>query len=294
MPGSHVTPGAHAPHVPLLQTLPFAHVVPLAAGLARSVSEQDSTPPLQTLLPRSHTLAGGVHVPARTVPIWTETPVSVHVAPAVHPMWQGLLAVHCDAVMHAPLQSAPVVQFGVHTPPTHATLPPVGAAHGVQVGPQLFGSVSAAQLAVAVQKWLPGKQPVHAPLTHWLPPVHALPQAAQLLLVPSGVHTPVQSAWPVTQRGVHTPPTHVTLPPVGCVQSVQLGPQLFGSVSAAQLAVAEQKWLPAAQPLHAPATHMVPPVHARPHVPQLVALVDVSTHAPLQLVVPGAHPQLPP
>jgi len=43
------------------------------------------------------------------------------------------------------------------------------------------------------------------------------------------------------------------------------------------------------QPTHEPATHVCPALHARPHIPQLLALVLVSTHAPEQSICPAGH-----
>jgi hypothetical protein len=46
--------------------------------------------------------------------------------------------------------------------------------------------------------------------------------------------------------------------------------------------------------LHAPALHVLPPVHAFPHLPQLLGSVEVVTQVPLQLVVPSWQTQVVP
>ncbi len=42
-----------------------------------------------------------------------------------------------------------------------------------------------------------------------------------------------------------------------------------------------------------PAVHEAPPWQTFPHAPQLLLLVESTTHAPLQLVSPGSHVQTP-
>ena len=46
--------------------------------------------------------------------------------------------------------------------------------------------------------------------------------------------------------------------------------------------------------MHAPALHVLPPVHAFPHLPQLLGSVEVVTQVPLQLVVPSWQTQVVP
>jgi hypothetical protein len=68
-------------------------------------------------------------------------------------------------------------------------------------------------------------------------------------------------------------------------------PQLFTSV----VVITHPPVLQSIWVLEHPVTHAeleqtgVPPVHAVPHAPQWLALLDRSTHVPPQLVKPGLH-----
>jgi hypothetical protein len=64
-------------------------------------------------------------------------------------------------------------------------------------------------------------------------PVQGAPQAPQLFgsLVVS-THDPLQLVWPgVVHVGAHDVPLQLTEPPVGAVQTVQLGPQALTSLA---------------------------------------------------------------
>jgi hypothetical protein len=72
--------------------------------------------------------------------------------------------------------------------------------------------------------------------------VQLSPHAEQLVFVPSGVHTLVQSAWPFGHAGTHAPPVHDSVPPVGAAgHFTQVAPQLLMSLLGAHVMVAVQK-----------------------------------------------------
>jgi hypothetical protein len=112
--------------------------------------------------------------------------------------------------------------------PLHVTVPPVGLAHIVQLGPH-----AATSFATHVPEH------VRIPLAHWheptvqcWPPAHAFPHPLQLLSsLVSSTHAPLQSVYPLLQAIVQTLAAHFgwpwTTPPQECMQVAQL----LGSVA---------------------------------------------------------------
>jgi hypothetical protein len=133
---------------------------------------------------------------------------------------------------------------------------------------------------------------VQVPARQAAPAGQTLPHAPQLALsVCSFTHA--LPHWvrlaPGVQNGAHAPCEQRAPPAAVAPQTFPQAPQLVGlEARSAHWPLQSVGRAPAVHP-HAPFTHCCPPVHARPQAPQLPALVVVSTQAPLQLVVPGAH-----
>ena len=123
--GGQELPAVHVAHVPLSQTLPVPHAVPLAMSLP--VSVQTEVPEAQDVAPTWQGLVGvhdafavqAEHAPlAHTMfapqdaPFESVVPVSVHdgvdAEQSSVPAWQGLVGVHGEPFMHA--AQAPVSQ----------------------------------------------------------------------------------------------------------------------------------------------------------------------------------------
>jgi hypothetical protein len=207
---------------------------------------------------------------------------------------------------HTPLQfvcaGGPTGQAATHEPLGHVTVPPVGATQFVQEAPH-----EAAEMVTHVlphKCWPPGHVP--APQTPGLPlhtaeppdgGLHTMLQPPQLLMsVVVSTHAPPQS---VVFGGVapaqdmpQLVPSHVAEPPpVGTGQEVHaVAPQELIEELLTH-ALPHRCW---------PAGHVlpqtlavqvsVPPVggagHTMPQAPQLVRLLVVSMHTPLQFVCP--------
>jgi len=114
--------------------------------------------------------------------------------------------------------------------------------------------------------------------------VPQLPQLPGSVL--SSTHEfPQTKSPPVVHACSHWVPLHETVPPLGCVQGVQLGPQAFVSFAT--------HWPPhrCVPPVH---WHMLPtqcspPVHVVEHPPQWLSSFVSSTHAAPHCVYPFAH-----
>ena len=206
-----------------------------ALGVALLLSSMHA--PLQRLKP-------AVHMIAHVVPLHVVVPVPLvgpgqgtpHVAPQ-------LLAVVGPS--QVPPQLSAVGGVHAHVPPEQCW-PPVHARHAAPPVPvPQTVSVSAVTHAAAPVGLL--QHPVHPVVVlhahtpgaaQLVPAPHTLPQPPQFaLLVVGSTHVLLQTIWGAVQPAVQTPATHETVPPPGAVQSVQLAPQLLGSVSLAQVPV---------------------------------------------------------
>jgi len=129
---------------------------------------------------------------------------------------------------------------------------------------------------------------LHAPVTHFSPPLQEWPQAPQFVGSTCRLtQAPAQASLPV-----HVPvqlPDRQTWP---VVHFIPQDPQLFGSklvkTQAPPQAVGWPRLMTDAQP-HVPAAQTCPDGQVRPHPPQLPGFVAVSTQAPPHDVVPPGH-----
>jgi hypothetical protein len=96
-------------------------------------------------------------------------------------------------------------------------------------------------------------------------------------------HPPPHSVCPARHRARHAPREHTSVP----LQTTLHPPQLFGSLLMSVHTPLHND-CPGKQ-LQFPDTHVVPPVHAWPQVPQFAGDRVTSTHAPPQFVYPAVQ-----
>jgi hypothetical protein len=125
---------------------------------------------------------------------------------------------------------------------------------------------------------------VHTPETHEAPFAQTFVQLPQLLtLLAVSRHAPSHTIEPMAQRQI--PAEQVC--PIG--HAVPHAPQLVALPCKSTQALPHSVRRAAHEPPHLPAAQACPVAHAVPHAPQFLASFAVSTHAPLQLVVPAEH-----
>ena len=116
----------------------------------------------------------------------------------------------------------------------------------------------------------------HAELTHET--AHVFPQPPQFPFCVSSTHELPQGLKPVSQEIPQDVPSHVAVPFAGTSQGVHDVPQEAVDEPLAQVPL--QSWVPPGQP-QPPPWHVVPPVQALSHAPQLASSLLRSTQAPL-------------
>ncbi len=324
--GVHEAPALHAAHVPLSQTWPVPHVVPLAALFAVPVSVHTGLPVVQLVLPAWQGFVGvqlapvvqPTHAPLsqtwlvpHEVPLATFVFVSVHTAVPVEqlvvPRSQGLVGVHDAPVVHA--AQAPLSQTSLvpHTVPLAACVP---VSVHVGVPPEQL-SVPVSHALVGVHD-APAVHAVHAPL--WQ--TELAPQDVPLgtaLFVLAQTEAPVEQT--VCQT-VHEFVGEHTVPAVHAVQAAprqtMFVPHVVPSASAVPVSLhtatpVEQSVVPVSHTLvgvqASPCVHAahvpLPQTWLAPHVVPLATFVLVSRHVctpPAQSVTPawqtlvGEHP----
>jgi hypothetical protein len=96
-----------------------------------------------------------------------------------------------------------------HVAPLHVAVPPTGAGHTVQLGPQALG---ASGTQAPLHRLVPAGQR-HAPPVHASPPVHFTPQPPQFSgsLVVS-THAPEHAVKPLLHATEHAPCKHAACP----------------------------------------------------------------------------------
>jgi hypothetical protein len=316
MPAIQLVPAAHAwPHVPQLLVLLVVstHAVPQSVvfGGAAVAHDMPQFMPSHVAEPPPVGIAHPVHdtVPQEPVEELLQTPpLQVSVPPegaaghglAQPPQLARLLVVST----HTPLQfvcaGGPAGQAVMQVPLGHVTVPPVGAVQFVHEAPH-----EAAEMvthALPHKCWPPGHMPApQTPALHTAEPpdggLHTMLQPPQLLMsLVVSTHAPPHS---VVFGGVapaqdmpHMVPSHVAEPPpdgtgqeVHAVVPHELVDELLTQ------ALPHRCWpvghvLPQTLALHV----SVPPVggagQTMPQAPQLVRLLVVSMHTPLQFVCP--------
>ena len=241
------------PHTPAAQVCPARQVVPQAPQFALSLRVSTSQPsdatPLQFAKPAAHAPAAMVHAPATHA--CDVTCGRAHAAPHA-PQFAALVPRFVSQPLLAtPSQSpSPVAQRDTaQDPPAHAATEVPGSAHDVAHAPQLSGS-----MAVLAQNG--GADPTAG---------HVARPRAQV--VP---HAPPEHTWPAA----HVVPQ---VPQFALSVRASTSQPFDGSPSQSAKPVRHAA-IPQRPPLHAAVAFGS--THARPHAPQLAALVSRSVSQP--------------
>jgi len=214
-PGTH-TGGKgheHALHAQLVahDWLPYVLHVCVLPGAQAPEAGTHVASPLQSVSP-----AGHAHVPP-----WHVSP-PVHARPHAPQFAPSLLS-----FTHTPLHTASpgCEQTCPHVEPLHVAVPPTGAGHTVQLGPQAAGPSAT---HAPPQKFVPAGH-AHAPATHCCPPGHFTPQPPQssASLVVS-TQAPEHAVSPLLQAMPHAPCVHVACPCATAGHALPQAPQLAG------------------------------------------------------------------